>query len=758
MLDRIAYFVIGRPRAVLVAALLIAVASGLFGFSAISHMKAGGYGTEDAESARASEMLVDNFGGAEPNLVFLVDAPDGVDSPAAEAAGAHIVDTLKSAEYVDPASVQSYWTSPSDLASAFRSRTAHTALITAHVDGDDTTAPARATELSEDLTGTTDGITVRAGGMTMAYHEINDQVAKDLAIAEAIAIPISAIVLILVFGSLIASLLPLVIGIFAILTTLAILRLFTLITDVSVFALNMTTALGLALAIDYSLFMVSRFREELAAGRDVGPAVVRTVQTAGRTVLYSALVVALSMSALMVFPIYFLKSFAYSGLAVVAAAAVAALVVVPAALMALGHRVNSLDLREPLRRLFRLQPRREVPPEESRWYVGVNAVMRRAAPVAIAAIVFLLFLGAPFLGAKFSYPDERVVPAAVSESRAVGDSLRQNFDLNTGGATIAVLPGYSAGSGPLADYAAELSEVPGISAVTSSAGTYMAGARVASPLPEMANESGTYLRIVSDSDPFGKAAASQLEAARAVPAPGEVLFTGPAAANHDSLSALGSRLPLALGLIVASTLIVLFLFTGSVVLPIKAVLLNTLSLSAAFGAMVWIFQEGHFSDPLGFTPTGYLSPTMPLLMFCLAFGMSMDYEVFLLSRIREEWLHSGRTTEDNTHAIAMGIARTGRIFTAAAVLMAIVFIAMITAQVSFMKMFGLGLGITVLVDATLIRGCLAPAMMHLMGRANWWAPKPLARLHERFGLREHDAPEDEQPVADERVPVGQGTS
>ncbi|MCX5043065.1 MMPL family transporter [Aldersonia sp. NBC_00410] len=751
MLDRIAYFVIARPRAVLVAALLIAVSSGLLGATALAHMKAGGFIANDSESGRASALLAEKFGGAEPNFILLVDAPDGVDSPAARATGARIIESLRSTSDVD--SVQSYWTMPPDLAAAFRSRTAHSALITAHIDGDDTAAPARAAELADEVAGTSDGITVRASGIAIGYHEINGQVTKDLAIAEGVAIPISAIVLILVFGSVIAAMLPLAIGIFAILSTLAILRFYTMITDVSIYALNMTTALGFALAIDYSLFMVSRFREELAAGREVPDAVVRTVQTAGRTVLYSAIVVALSMSALIVFPLYFLKSFAYAGLAVVAAAALAALILVPACLMLLGHRVNSFDLREPLRRLFRMQPSRVVPPEESRWYSAVNAVMRRAAPVAIAATIFLLFLGAPFLSAKFSYPDDRVVPAAVSETRAVGDSLRQNFDINTGGAAIAVLPGYAAGPGPLGDYAAELSRVPGVLAVSSSVGTYTAGARVASALPEMANESGTYLRIISDASAYSATAARQLHAARAVPAPGEVMFTGPAAANNDSLDALGGRLPLALALIVASTLIVLFLFTGSVILPIKAVVLNTLSLSAGFGAMVWIFQEGHFSDPLGFTPTGYLSPTMPLLMFCLAFGMSMDYEVFLLSRIREDWLQSGRTTADNTHAVAMGIARTGRIFTAAAMLMSISFIALATAQVSFMKMFGIVLAITLVVDATLIRAGLAPALMRMMGPANWWAPKPLARLHDRFGLHEHDAPAPRSSAPAEAVPV-----
>ncbi|MBD0322094.1 MAG: MMPL family transporter [Aldersonia sp.] len=756
MLTRTADFVIRRPRAVLLVALLLAVLAGAVGFSVTSQLKSGGFTTDDAESIRALELLEDEFGGADPNLLLIVEAPDGVDSATARDVGTRAVAALQGAG--DVRAVQSYWTVPPDQASAMRSRTADSALITAHVEGDDTTAPERAAELADRLTGTTDGVTVRAGGVTMGYHDINEQITRDLAVAEAVAIPISAVVLILVFGSVVAALLPLAIGVFAILATLAILRALTMVTDVSIYALNMTTALGLALAIDYSLFMVSRFREELGRGLDTGAAVRRTVQTAGRTVLFSALVVALSLSALVVFPLYFLRSFAYAGLAVVVAGALAAILLVPACLMVLGHRVNSLDLRAPLRRALRMPPSRVVPPEESRWYRGVGVVMRHAIPVSVASIILLLILGAPFLSAKFGYPDDRVIPPGSSEARAVGDLLRQDYEVDLGGATMAVLPGYSGGEGPIGTYAAALSNVPGVSAVLSSAGTYVSGMPVGSAVPSMANESGAYLTIASDADPFSAAGARQLQAVRDVTRPADTLFTGPAAINDDSLDALGSRLPLALGLIAVTTLIVLFLFTGSVLLPIKAILLNTLSLSAAFGAMVWIFQEGHFSAQLGFTATGYLTPTMPLLMFCLAFGMSMDYEVFLLSRIREEWLMSGRTTADNAHAVAMGVARTARIFTAAAMLMAIIFIAMTTAQVSFIKMFGLGLAITVLTDATLIRACLAPALMRLMGRANWWAPKPLAAFHERFGLGEHDTAQPHIPQPASKAPARQGVS
>jgi RND superfamily putative drug exporter len=539
---------------------------------------------------------------------------------------------------------------------------------------------------------------------------------------------------VLVFGSVVAAMLPLAVGVFAILASLAILRALTLVTDVSIYALNLTTALGLALAIDYSLFMVSRFREELGNGRDIEAAVIRTVQTAGRTVLYSALVVGLSLAALLVFPVYFLASFAYSGLATIAAAALAAILFLPACLILLGERVNAWDLR----RLFRKHAPTPVPPERSWWYRMVGWVTRHAVLVAIAVTLLLLTLGAPFLSAAFAYPDDRVITTA-APSRVVGDALRADFPVDVSTPIEVVLPGYSAGSAALGEYAAQLSRAPGVTNVLSAVGTYVGGQQIAPGVPGMANDAGAYVTVAGGVDPFSQEGTAQLETLRAVPAPAPAIFGGAAAANTDALNSLSSRLPVALTLIAISTFVVLFLFTGSVVLPVKAILLNTLSLSAAFGAMVWIFQEGHFSGLLGFTATDYLVPTMPILMFCLAFGMSMDYEVFLLSRVREEWLAGPRTSAANTHAVAMGVARTGRIFTAAAALMAIVFIAMTSSQVSFIKMFGLGLTITVLTDATLIRCCLAPALMHLMGRANWWAPRPLVRLHARIGLTEDGA-------------------
>ncbi|MEU7767622.1 MMPL family transporter [Nocardia sp. NPDC049190] len=734
MLTRIARFATRSPRAVLVVAIAIMVLCGIFGATAATHLKSGGFTSADAESTRVARLMADHFGGAAPNFVLLVTSEAGADDPATKTAGIRVADTLKGRS--DVQGVQSYWTAPSVLASALRSTDGKNALVLANLTGDESHVQQIAGELTDQLAVTSEGVTVRQGGIAAIYHDVTEQTTRDLALAEGVAVPLSMIVLILVFGSLIAAALTLAIGLFAIAATLAILRLFTLFTDVSIYALNMTTALGLALAIDYSLFIVSRYREELGSGLDPTRATIRAVQTAGRTVLFSALTVALSMAVLSVFDLYFLKSFAYAGVAVVVAAAAASILILPAALVLLGPRVNALDLRVPLRRMLRRDALAPAPqaPEQTRWYRTVLAVMRHAGPVAVIIVVVLLALGAPFLSMKFGYPDDRVLPTS-STSRQVGDTLRTGFpQADPAANTTIVLDGYRGDTATIGGYAAELSRVDGVPAVLSSAGIYVSGARLAVPPPGMVTDTGTYLVVTTKLDPFSPAGDRQLQAIRAIPAPGPALYGGAAAVNADSLSALSARLPLAGGLIALTTFVVLFLFTGSVVLPLKALVLNTLSLAAAFGAMVWVFQEGHLSDLLGFTAVGYLVPTMPILMFCLAFGLSMDYEVFLLSRVREEWL----VCHDNTRAVAIGVARTGRIFTAAAVLMAIVLGALITSKVSFMQMMGLGLTLTVLVDATIIRGLLAPALMRLLGPANWWAPKPLARLHAKIGMTEVD--------------------
>ncbi len=742
MLARLADLGIAAPRRVLVVAGLLFVLAGAFGSSAADHLSSGGFRDPGASSTKAEEILQEDFRAGDANLIIEVTSSSGVDADAARTRGMAVVKAVEDSPYASQ--VQSYWTAPKGQAAALRSTDGRSALVVARIAGDDAEAPERAAAVTEPLTGERDGVTVLGGGIGNAYQQVNDQTKNDLAMAEGIAIPITVVVLIWVFGSLIAALLPLAVGLSAIIGTMAILRGLAALTDVSIYALNMTTAMGLALAIDYSLFVVSRFREETANGASSADAVRRTMQTAGRTVLFSALTVGLSLAAMLVFPVYFLRSFAYAGLAVVGLATLAALVLLPALLTLLGPRVNALDLRAGVRRALRRPAPTAKPLEQSFWYRFATAVMRRALPVALGVTALLVILGLPFAGAHFAYPDDRVLPTS-AQAHQVGDDLRDRFGSNASSTIFVVSSDTGDGADQAGDYAAALSRLDGVTAVNSAAGTYADGAAVATADPSLAAGGATYLAVHTSLDPQSPEAKDLLAAVERTDAPWPTLVGGATADNRDSLDALDRALPYALIWIAVALFTVLFLFTGSVVLPLKALVLNTLSLSATFGAMVWIFQDGH----LGWlypelTTTGFLVPTMPLLMFCVAFGLSMDYEVFLLSRIREAWLESGRTSADNTHAVAVGLGRTGRIVTAAALLMAIVFAAIATSGISFMMMFGTGLTLAVLMDATVVRATLVPAFMKLAGSWNWWAPGPLARLHSRIGLSE-DAPPAREP-------------
>ncbi|MDQ3896680.1 MAG: MMPL family transporter, partial [Actinomycetota bacterium] len=580
------------------------------------------------------------------------------------------------------------------------------------------------------------GVTV--GGGAAANVEVNRTVQSDLQRAELLAFPLLFLLSFWFFRSLVAAALPLLIGGLSIVGALVGLRLGAEITDLSVFAVNLVTAMGLGLAIDYSLFVVSRYREELRHGREPADAIVRSVKTAGRTVVFSAVTVAVSLAAMMVFPLPFLRSFAYAGIAVVALAALGAVVVLPALLAVLGRRVDKWVLWH-----------RPVKPEGTGfWHRVAVGVMRRPAPVAAAIILVLAVLGAPFLRIAFGLPDDRVLPASAT-SRQVQDAIRTGFSSNEAAALSVV-----AADAPLTDgraaqisrYAAELSLAPGAARVDAPTGSYVAGQQVAPPneaSARFAGESGTWLSVVPSVEPYSAAGEKLVKAVRAVPAPFDVQVAGSSAELVDSKHSLFGRMPLALGLIALVTFVALFLMTGGLLVPVKAIVVNLLSLSATFGAMVWIFQEGHLSGALDFTATGTIATTMPILMFCIAFGLSMDYEVFLLSRIKEEYDVSG----DNVSSVALGLERTGRIVTAAAALLAVVFLAFATSHVTFIKLFGLGLALAVILDATLIRAALVPAFMRMAGRANWWAPAPLRRVHARFGISEAAGEDDHVAVA-----------
>jgi RND superfamily putative drug exporter len=749
LLQRIAYLAICAPRRILAAAVLLVVAAGIFGIPVANSLSASGFQDPTSESSRATQLLTEKFGQGDVQMLITVTAPDEVRRGPARATGLDVVDRLKRSPHV--VNVISAWTAPPGAATDLLSKDGKSGLIVAGITGGENDAQTYAKTLSDEVAGSRDGITVRAGGIAMVNVQITSQSQLDLLLMESIAIPFSFLVLVWVFGGLLAAALPVAVGVMAILGSLSVLRLITFGTDVSIFALNLTTAMGLALAIDYTLLIISRFRDELADGADRDAALVRTMATAGRTVLFSATTVALSMAVLILFPMHFLKSFAYAGVATVAFAAAAAVVVTPAAIVLLGDRLDSLDMRRLARRVLnRPEPVRR-PLERQFWYRSTKFVMARAVPIGLAVIALLLMLGAPFLGVRWGFPDDRVLPGSAS-AHQVGDQLRRDFANNSDTAVTVVVPNTD-GLAPadLERYAASLSRVPDVTQVSAPAGTFVDGNNVGPPVAATGMVDGSAFLTVGSSAPlFSDTSEAQLGRLHAVagPAGRAVEMTGTAQTNHDSVAAITTRLPLVLGLIAAITFVLLFLLTGSVVLPLKALACNVLSLTAAFGALVWIFQDGHLGA-LGTTSTGTLVANMPVLLFCIAFGLSMDYEVFLISRIREYWLAFRRTHADNTESVALGVARTGRVITAAALIMSISFAALIGAHVQVMRLFGLGLTVAVLVDATLVRMVLVPAFMAVLGRWNWWAPRPLAWLHDRIGLTDGIAepPDELQPVA-----------
>jgi putative drug exporter of the RND superfamily len=758
MLEGLGRWLLRRRVLVLVAALAVVGLAGVFGSGVVEKLKSGGFDDPAASSTKAREALASDFHTGEPNLVLLATAGKGtVDQRAATSGGLEL--TRRLAAERDVTEVQSYWTTK---APPLRSNDGRQALVLARITGDDDAVQQRAEQLAGAFDRDDGALRVQVGGQARVFSQVSDQVEKDLTKAESIAVPITLVLLVVVFSSAVAGALPLAVGGLAIVGTLLLLRLLAAVTDVSVYSLNLTTALGLGLAIDYSMFMISRYREELRAGQEPPDALLATMRTAGRTVLFSAATVAVALLALLVFPLYFLRSFGYAGIAVVALAAVGALVVLPALLAVLGRRIDSLRL--PFGRRRRAAGAGEL--GDGAWHRIAMAVMRRPVPIALAVVAVLLVLGAPFLGVRFGLPDDRVLPASAS-SRQVADAIRSDFTARDADALEIVATGTgdpTARSGEITAYATALSRLPGVARVDALTGTYAAGNQVAPPAQgtaaggkgtagstgaqgataaggkatsataagRFATSDATWLRVVPSVEAYSSAGERLVEDVRALPAPFAVEVGGHSAQLVDTKAAIADRLPVAVAIIAVATLVLLFLMTGSVVIPVKALILNLLSLSAVYGAMVFVFQEGHLSGLLGFTPTGTIDTSMPVLLSCIAFGLSMDYEVFLLSRIKEEHDRTG----DTVSSVAIGLERSGRIVTTLAALLAIVFAAFATSQVTFLKLFGIGAALAIVVDATLIRALLVPAFMRLAGSANWWAPRPLRLLHDRIGLRE----------------------
>jgi RND superfamily putative drug exporter len=709
-------------RRVLIGALILVPVLALVGGGVEKQLSVGGFIVTDSESARGDEILQEVFDAGPADWLLVITLREGsvLDEDVTEAGLA-----LTAEIATDPGTTEviSFWTLGASEVRALESIDRKAAVIAASFSGDEDESRQTAVRL-EAFTEPTELWTAAATGSAEISRQARESAERDLLRSELIAAPLTLIALLIVFRGFRPALLPLAVAIFAILGTFTVLSLIARVTTVSVFALNLTTALGLGLAIDYCLLMVARFREELGLGRPVEQALAHTVQTAGRTVLYSGATVAASLTALLVFPVAYLRSFAFAGAAVVVVACTASVVILPALLAWLGDRVgvHTSD------------------PTESFWGKQARRVIRHPVAWALSVTVVLVMVGLPFLRFDASRIDDRVLPND-NPARVATDQLRDEFAFqNFSGTGVIALGADPDDADAMTEFTNQILELPHVLRVDTPRGFYYPTG-LSSP-PREFNErytspDGVWVQVISSWDPDDPRVEELVDSLRNLESPFEgvdLVVTGATPSMMDSVDAVKSRLPLALGLIAVITLFVLFMMTGSAVVPLKAIVLNLLSLTATFGALVWIFQDGHLSGLLGFTATGQVDVFQPILMFCIAFGLSMDYEVFLLSRIKEEYDLTG----DNDHAIVAGIGSTGRIVTAAAVLLAIVFMSIATSGVAVVKMFGVGLTIAVVVDAFLVRATLTPALMKMAGRANWWAPAPLRRFHLRWGLWENE--------------------
>jgi trehalose monomycolate/heme transporter len=704
-----------RRRLMLVVALLAVAFAAVWGTGVFSRLQSsGGFAPSDSQSQQAANLAQATFGRDAGDVVVLYSSPDqAVRSPGFRAA---VTGTLAALPHSKVLSYETYWSTGSPQFVSTSGRETYAVLeMAGSTDGQrQTSYDAIKNELGAP------GLRTQVGGPVPTYEAISKEVNSDIGRAEGFSLPVLLIVMAVIFGSLAAASLPLAIGGIAIIGSFTALRLLTLATPVSIYSINITTILGLGLAIDYGLFMVSRFREELHRQATVEDAVARTVATAGRTVAVSGITVALALASLMLFPETFLRSMGYGGVATVLVDMLAALTILPALLALLGPRVNALRIRRTVRRP-------PVAEGQGAWYRLASSVMRRPVLYAIPIVVVLLALGSPFLKVTWGGTDATVLPAG-APARVVTEALNRDFPDNPTAPIESVVQfsgpvaGSPARGAQLAAYVDRLDRVPGVT-----------GAQVTGVRGDVARVDMRY-----GPAPYSPQARAIVERVRDVPPPAgaQAYVGGQTAELVDELSSLGQTLPW-MGLVVAaSTFVLLFLAFGSVILPVKAIVMNVLSLTAMYGVVVWIFQEGHLSGLLQFTPNGTIEPTMPILMFAIMFGLSMDYEVFLLSRIRERY----DVTGDNTAAVASGLQRTGGVITSLALLLIIVVGSFSASGITFIKLLGVGMIVALIIDASVVRILLVPAVMRLLGPANWWAPRPLRRLYARYGLRETGAP------------------
>ncbi len=726
MFNRLGRWTYRRRRMTIAGSAFIIVVSAVIGLSVFPRLGSEGFNDPASDSEQVARILERELNSPDSSMVIAVMGEESVDSAASAATGTGLADAVASVPGV--LRTVSYWATQSpDLRSA--GGTGGIILVTFDpaASSDREITDAIEGVIAEQELGTA---TVYLGGGASIAKAINTQISSDLARAEAIAIPVTFILLLIVFGGLIAAGMPLLVGIGSIVGSLFVLFLVTFVTDISIFSINVVTGLGLGLGIDYSLLVVNRFREELAAkddagkGRTVEEAIVRTVASAGRTVVFSGLTVAVTLASMLFFPQYFLRSFAFAGISAVAFAVLGALITLPAALGMLGPRVNALRVRRGVGRA----------PEGTRWATLASAIMRRPWPVALGSIALLVVLAWPALSVQFSQVDERALPRT-DPSVVATELLRADFP-GLGGVPIEITVPGPIDEAEVSAYAAALSQAPTITRVVSSAGVYSSGGRIVDAPPGVVTSAGTTERLVvySTERPRSPEGERAIAGIRAVPGPQGAIVGGLAAEYTDSQQGIARMLPWALGWVVLAVLVLLFLFTGSILLPIKAVLLNVLSLAASIGVLVWVFQDGHMTWLVGdFVNTGSLDTSTIIVTAIVAFGLSMDYEVFLLSRIKEEYERTG----DNAASVALGLQRSAGIITAAALLLAVVFGSFIAASVTSIKMIGLGVTVAILLDATVVRVLLVPAFMRIAGGANWWAPAPLRRVYDRFGISDH---------------------
>ena len=695
MFNKLGSVIVAKSKLIFAIYLIAVILAGGIGSAVFGKLDSGGYSDPKSDSAKAFTYLTDVFKVKDPAVVLVVETKDGITNPSAIASATKLENQIKTESGVD--STLSYWSAGG--APSLKSTDGKSAFLFIYSEDvvwDNVQSLGK--EIQAKYDGKFEDLTVYASGTGVFAHAINTKISEDLKLSESISIPLTFILLIFVFGGLVASAMPLLVGVSAILASFLVIYLLTFVTGVSIFALNLITGLGLGLGIDYALLIVNRFREELHAGRSVDESIKRTVNTAGKTVFYSGLTIVITLAALVLFPQMFLKSFGYAGVTVVILAVLGALVALPALLAILGNRIDKLVVRKSS----------ITPKEDGKWAQTARFVMRRPVAVVMLSLVILTVLAAPVKNMVFSQVDSQVLPASNPAANA-SRIISERFPGQEGNPIEIIVPNGATMGTQINQYTNEIAQVPGIVRIGDS------------------QVSGNDVRVtaIHSMGPRTPAAEVLIKELRKIRAPEGTLIGGVAADYADTQIGIAKTMPWALLWIAIGVLILLFVFTGSIILPIKAIILNILSLGATLGVITWIFVDGHLKWLVGdFTVTGSVDTGSIILVAVVAFGLSMDYEVFLLSRIKEEH-DAGRS---NIESVATGLQRSARIITAAAGLLAIVFASFMLSGVTSIKMLGFGVAFAILLDASLVRALLVPALMRLFGERNWWAPKAMKRF------------------------------